>query len=82
MREQKLQLENEMDYFQFQFNELDEAGFQQQELEQADAELKLLNNSEEISKALNKACFDLQESETPLVQQLKVILNQGCFTFL
>ena len=76
LREQKLQLEKEMDYFQFQFNELDEAGFQQQELEQADAELKLLNNSEEISKALNKACFELQESETPLVQQLKVILNQ------
>lgn len=76
LRDQKFQLEKEMDYFQFQFNELVEAGFREDELEQADAELKLLNNSEEISKALNKAGFELLESETPLVQQLKVIIQQ------
>ncbi len=76
LREQKLQLEKEMDYFQFQFDELNEAGFQEQELELADTEMKLLNNSEEISKVLNRASIELQEGETPLVQQLKVILQQ------
>ena len=76
LREQKFQLEKEMDYFQFQFDELQEAGFHEQELEQADAELKLLNNSEEISKALTRASFELQDSETPLVQQLKLIIQQ------
>ncbi|MBL0232083.1 MAG: DNA repair protein RecN [Chitinophagaceae bacterium] len=76
LREQKLQLEKEMDYFQFQFDELQEAGFKEEELEQADAEMKLLNNSEEVSKALQKASYELQEGETPLAQQLKMILQQ------
>ncbi|MBI5856224.1 MAG: DNA repair protein RecN [Sphingobacteriales bacterium] len=76
LKTQKYQFDREADYNQFQFKELDEAGFKENELEDIDAELKLLNNSEGIKAALNKTYFELKESETPLVQQLKVLINQ------
>ncbi len=76
LKTQKQQLDKEADYNRFQFTELDEAGFKENELENADAELKLLNNSEEIKAALTKVYFELKESETPVVQQLKMVLNQ------
>jgi DNA repair protein RecN (Recombination protein N) len=55
---------------------LDEAGFKENELEDIDAELKVMNNAEGIKGALNKVYAELQDSETPLVQQLKILLNQ------
>ncbi|HUR66003.1 MAG TPA: DNA repair protein RecN [Chitinophagaceae bacterium] len=70
------QFEKEADYNRFQFAELEEASFRDNELEDAEAELKLMNNAEGIKTALNKVCYELEESETPLVQQLKIILNQ------
>lgn len=73
---QKQQFDKEADYNRFQFAELEEAGFKENELENIDAELKLLNNAEGIKAALDKTFFDLKDSETPLVQQLKVLLNQ------
>jgi len=73
---QKKQFEKEFDYNQFQFNELDEASFKENELEELDKELKLLSNSEGIKTALSKAQSDLTEGETPLVSQLKVLINQ------
>ncbi len=73
---QKQQFDKELDYHQFQFSELDELGLKENELEDLDAELKLLNNSEGIKAALTKVYTDLKESETPIVQQLKVLLNQ------
>ena len=76
LRDQKQQFDKEADYNRFQFTELDEAGFRENELEETDAELKLLNNSEEIKNALSKVYFELKESESPVVNQLKVLSNQ------
>jgi DNA repair protein RecN (Recombination protein N) len=76
LKKQQLQFDKEADYNRFQFTELEEAGFRENELEEIDAELKLLNNSEGIKAALNKTYFELRESESPVVQQLKVLLNQ------
>lgn len=76
LKEQQLQLEKEADYNRFQFSELEEAGFRENELEEAEAELKLMTNAEGIKQALGKVYHGLQESETPLVQQLKVMLQQ------
>ncbi|MBL7725857.1 MAG: DNA repair protein RecN [Chitinophagaceae bacterium] len=73
---QKQQFDKEADYNRFQFTELEEAGFKENELEEIDAELKLLNNSEGIKAALSKTYFELRESESPVVQQLKALLNQ------
>lgn len=76
LKEQKLSFDKEYDYNQFQFNELDEAGFKENELENIDGELKLLSNAEGIKSALSAVNYELQESESPLVQQLKSLLNQ------
>ncbi|HMU45335.1 MAG TPA: DNA repair protein RecN [Chitinophagaceae bacterium] len=75
LKEKKSQFDKEADYNQFQFNELEEAGFRENEMEEIDTELKTLNNAEEIKDVLNKAYFELSESENPLVQQLKSIQN-------
>lgn len=76
LKAQKQQFDKEADYNRFQFTELEEAGFTINELEDIDAELKLLNNSEGIKAALSKVYFELKENETPLVQQLKILLSQ------
>lgn len=76
LKTQKQQFDKEADYNQFQFKELGEAGFKKNELEDIDAELQLLSNSEGIKAMLSKTYFELKENETPIVQQLKVLLNQ------
>ncbi len=76
LKNQKQQFEKEFDYNQFQHNELEEAGFKENELEELDGDLKLLNNSEGIKASLSKVYNDLKESETPIVQRLKILLNQ------
>ncbi len=76
LKNQKQQFDKEVDYNRFQFTELDEAAFKENELEETETELKLLSNAEGIKEALGKVYFELSESENPLVQQLKVLLNQ------
>lgn len=76
LKSQKLIFEKEADYNRFQYGELEEASFSENELEKIDTELKALNNAEEIKGALSKVYFELKESESPLVQQLKVLSNQ------
>ena len=76
LKNKKQQFDKEADYNRFQFTELEEAGFRENELEETDAELKMLNNSEEIKSALSKVYFELKESESPVVSQLKVLSNQ------
>ncbi len=76
LRSQKQQFDKEADYHQFQFKELEEAAFKENELEEIDVELKMLGNAEGIKSALGKVYGALQESEAPLVQQLKVLSNQ------
>lgn len=76
LKYQKQQFDKEADYNQFQYNELEETGFKENELEDTDAELKMLGNAEGIKAVLNKVYFELEESETPLVQQIKSLSNQ------
>ncbi len=65
-----------LDYNRFLFDELEEAGFAENELEELDAELKLLGNAENIKQELAAVCFPLKESEEPIVQQLKSLVNK------
>lgn len=76
LKAKKQKFDRETDYNQFQFKELEEAGFKENELENIDGELKMLSNAEGIKSALSKVYFDLKESETPVVQHLKTLLNQ------
>jgi len=76
LKQQKLQFDKESDYNKFQFNELEEAVFRENELEETEAELKLLSNAEGIKSVLGKVYQELQEGESPVVQQLKILVNQ------
>ncbi len=76
LKDQQLQFNKESDYQQFQYNELEEAAFKENELEDIDAELKMLSNAEGIKTMLDKVNFELQESESPVVPQLKSLLHQ------
>lgn len=76
LKDQKGAFEKEFDYQQFQFNELEEAAFSENELENLDQELKMMTNAEEIKNTLTKAYFSLEESEEPVIGQLKTIINQ------
>jgi DNA repair protein RecN (Recombination protein N) len=76
LKMQKQQFEKEADYNRFQYAELEEAGFRENELEEAETELKLLNSSEDVKKTLAGVYFQLEENETPLVQQLKTMTGQ------
>lgn len=76
LKQQKQQFDKEADYNRFQFNELEEAGFRENELEETNAELKLLNNAEGIKSVLLKVYDELKGSDNPVVQQLKILLNQ------
>ncbi len=76
LQEQKAQFTKVFDYNKFLFDELQEIGLKENELEDLDKELKLLIHSEDIKTALSKAYFDLKESETPIVQQLKASIHQ------
>ncbi|MBC7949133.1 MAG: DNA repair protein RecN [Chitinophagaceae bacterium] len=75
LKEQKAQFDKESDYNRFQFNELEEAGFRENEIEQVDADLKMMAHAEGIKSALTRTYFEMQESESPLVQQLKTLQN-------
>lgn len=76
LRATKQVIEKEADYNRFQANELDEAGFKENEIEDAEADLKMLGSAEGIKSALTRVYHDLQESESPVVQQLKTLQNQ------
>jgi DNA repair protein RecN (Recombination protein N) len=73
---EKTSFNKELDYHQFLFDELNEIALKENELEELDIELQLLSNSEGIKTTLTKAYFDLKESEQPIVQSLKLIINQ------
>ncbi len=73
---QKSNFNKEFDYFQFLFDELNEFHFTENELEDIEAELKLLSNAEGIKTTLTNVYFDLKESEQPVVQHVKQLVNQ------
>ncbi len=76
LRAQKEQFDKEADYNKFQYNELEEAAFTPDELEEAELSLRTLSHAEGIKSALSRVYFELEESETPLVQQLKSLQSQ------
>ena len=76
LKEQKQQFEKEADFNSYQLKELDEASLRENEIEETEADLKILSQSESIRGSLEKATHVLENSETPLVQQLKSIINQ------
>lgn len=76
LQQQKLDFEKEADYNQFLLDELTTLQLLPNELENLDQELKLLSNSEGIKAALSAIIYPLIESEQPIVQQLKQMLQQ------
>jgi len=63
----------EFDYNQFLFDELEEANFTENEIENIDAEIKLMSHAENIKSILADIYFQMEESEQPIVQQIKSI---------
>lgn len=72
----QLAANKESDYKQFLFDELNEANFKENEIEDLDAEIKLLSNAENIKSILTDVYCQLEESELPLIHQLKSIRNK------
>ncbi|MBV9963251.1 MAG: DNA repair protein RecN [Parafilimonas sp.] len=73
---QKNNFQKELDYNQFLFDELNDINLKQNELEDLDKELEVLNNSEEIKAALSSSVYELKESEQPIVQSIKQLINK------
>ena len=76
LKERKTQFDKEADYNEFQYRELADMDFRENELETLESDVKLLTHSESIKAALDKVYFELQDSETPLVNQLKILTGQ------
>ena len=72
----KNNFQKELDYNRFLFDELHDANFSENELEDLDNELQLLSNAEEIKTALDVSVYELKESEQPVVQTLKQLVNK------
>lgn len=68
--------QKEADYKQFLFNELEEAAFVSHEIEDADQALKQLSHAEQIRSVLQTVYGSLEESEQPLNNELKRLLQQ------
>jgi len=63
----------EFDYNKFLFDELEKANFSENEIEDIDTEIKLISNAENIKSILSEIYFILEESEQPIVQNIKSI---------
>jgi DNA repair protein RecN (Recombination protein N) len=73
LREEQAAANKESDYNQFLLTELEEANFQENEIENIEAEMKLMSNAENVKSTLSEIYFQMEESEQPLVQQIKSI---------
>ncbi|MEP7251059.1 MAG: DNA repair protein RecN [Ginsengibacter sp.] len=76
LKEMQASSDKEFDYNKFLFDELEEANFSESEIENTEAGIRLMSNSENIKTLLSDAYFQLEESEQPMVQQLKSINNK------
>lgn len=76
LKEQQAGADRESDYHKFLYNELQDAGLKENELEQLEKELQTLSNAENIKNVLTASFIALKEGEQPLVQELKVIVQQ------
>lgn len=76
LNDQKADASKEFDYYSFLFNEMEETGLQEDELELLEQELQLLSNAESIKLILAAGSYGLNYGEQPLVQQLKIVVQQ------
>jgi DNA repair protein RecN (Recombination protein N) len=65
----------ELDYKRFLLEELREADWKEGEMERLEEELRMLSRADGIRSTIERLRFDLSESESPLVQQLKSMAN-------
>src|SRR5450432_6320 len=68
--------DKENDYHKFLFNELDEASLKENEFEESEILLKRQRHSEAIKTILAGIHFNLELSDHPLVQQLRLFTQQ------
>lgn len=73
LKKEQATANKELDYNQFLFDELEQANFLENEIENIEAEIKVLSHAEHIKSILSDIYFQMEESEDPLVQQLKSI---------
>jgi DNA repair protein RecN (Recombination protein N) len=73
LKSQQAAANKELDYNQFLFDELEEANFSENEIENISAEIKLISNAENIKEILTEIYYILEESEKPLVPEVKSI---------
>lgn len=76
IRQEQSLAAKEADYHKFLLHELEECHWKENELEDLEIELKTLSNAENIKATLEKASYELNEGETPILQQLKSLSNQ------
>ncbi len=72
LKEKQSRADQENDYHKFLYAELQQAGLEENEFEKAEADLKLLTHAEAIKSMLANIYYGMQQSEQPLVQQIKV----------
>lgn len=75
LRENNKQIRQELDYHQYLFQELQQLNLQEDELEKAEHELDKLMHSEAIKTHVQQATFLLQESDQPVLSQLKQVIQ-------
>jgi len=68
--------DKEHDYQLFLFNELEQTTLRENEIEEAEILLKKQNHAEAIKSVLHAIHFSLEQSEQPLVQQLRSLSQQ------
>lgn len=76
LKDQQTSANKEFDYNKFLYDELEESNFSENELEESESALKLMSNAENIKSTLTAIYFEMQESEKPLIQQIKSLSNQ------
>ncbi|MDE3211942.1 MAG: DNA repair protein RecN [Bacteroidota bacterium] len=73
MKEAEEAANKDLDYHQFLFDELEQAHFSHNELEQIESEIRFMSHAENIKESLVQIYYELEESERPLVQELKTL---------
>jgi len=73
LKSQQAAANRELDYNKFLLDELEEVNFSENEIENIDAEIRLISNAENIKEILTEIYFVLEESEKPIVQEIKSI---------
>ncbi len=69
-------IKKELDYHSFIFNEIDSMQLQENEIEQLESELLRLENAEAFKQSMQVAAEFLQNSETPIIGNLKQVMQQ------